>query len=57
MRVVIPLMRALGIAPYVNFVSERSLTADIERAGFEIVETGMYPKKSRSFFVVARESA
>jgi 2-polyprenyl-3-methyl-5-hydroxy-6-metoxy-1,4-benzoquinol methylase len=55
MRVVIPLMRALGIAPYVNFVSERSLTSDLSRAGFEIVETGMYPKKSRSFFVVARK--
>ncbi|HVR20109.1 MAG TPA: class I SAM-dependent methyltransferase [Polyangiaceae bacterium] len=56
MRIVIPLMRALGIAPYVNFVSERSLTADIEQAGFQIVETGMYPKKTRSFFVVARKT-
>lgn len=56
MRILIPLMRAVGIAPYVNFVTERSLTADIERAGFSIVETGMYPKKSRSFFVVARKT-
>jgi 2-polyprenyl-3-methyl-5-hydroxy-6-metoxy-1,4-benzoquinol methylase len=56
LRVVIPLMRAVGVAPYVNFVTERSLTADIEQAGFEIVETGMYPKKGRSFFVVARKA-
>jgi 2-polyprenyl-3-methyl-5-hydroxy-6-metoxy-1,4-benzoquinol methylase len=55
-RWVIPLLRAVAIAPYVNFVTERSLTDDIERAGFIITETGMYPKKSRSFFVVARRA-
>ncbi|HEY3493642.1 MAG TPA: class I SAM-dependent methyltransferase [Polyangiaceae bacterium] len=57
MRMVIPVLRAVGFAPYVNFVSERSLAADIERAGFEVRETGMYPQKSRSYFVVARRAA
>jgi ubiquinone/menaquinone biosynthesis C-methylase UbiE len=55
-RLAIPLMRVVGIAPYVNFVTERSLTSDLEHAGFEVLETGMYPRKSRSFFVVARAS-
>ena len=53
-RVAIPLMRAVGRAPYVNFVTERSLSSDLAAAGFAVEETGMYPKKTRSFFVVAR---
>jgi len=56
LRVVIPVMRATGLAPYVSFVTERSLSADITGAGFVVEETGMYPKKSRSFFVVARKA-
>ena len=54
MRVLLPILRAVGIAPFLNFVTERSLTDDIVGARFGIEETGMYPKKSRSFFVVAR---
>ena len=57
LRIVIPLMRAAGLAPAVSFVTERSLTRDITNAGFEVEETGMYPLKSRSFFVVARKAA
>lgn len=57
LRIAIPLMRAAGFAPYVNFVSERSLTADITSTGFDVQETGMYPERSRSFFVVARKAA
>jgi hypothetical protein len=49
-------MRAAGLAPYVSFVTERSLGEDIAAAGFELLETGMYPRKSRSFFVVARKA-
>jgi SAM-dependent methyltransferase len=55
-KLVIPLMRAAGLAPYVSFVTERSLGEDIAAAGFELLETGMYPRKSRSFFVVARKA-
>ena len=39
-----------------NFVTERSLIADLSRAGFEAQETGLYPKKGRNFFVVARKA-
>ena len=56
LRVLIPLMRSVGLAPYVNFVTENSLRTDITSAGFTIEETGMYPQKSRSFFVVARKA-
>jgi ubiquinone/menaquinone biosynthesis C-methylase UbiE len=53
-RIAVLLMRAVGVAPYVNFITERSLTGEITRADFDVVETGMYPRKSRHFFVVAR---
>jgi SAM-dependent methyltransferase len=53
-RVAIPLLRVVGRAPYVNFVTERSLSRDIAAAGFAVEETGMFPMKTRSFFVVAR---
>jgi len=33
LRLVIPVLRALGAAPYVNFVTESSLTAAIANAG------------------------
>jgi SAM-dependent methyltransferase len=56
MRLVIPVMRAVGVAPFVNFVTERSLVRDVRGAGMAVEETGMYPKKTRSFFLVARKS-
>lgn len=54
LRFLIPVMRAAGLAPHVTFVTERSLAEDLGAAGFEIVETGMYPRKTRSYFVVAQ---
>jgi ubiquinone/menaquinone biosynthesis C-methylase UbiE len=56
-RILIPVMRAAGLAPYVNFVTERSLATAIAQSGFRVQETGMYPQKSRSFFVVAQKPA
>ena len=56
LRLVIPVLQAVGAAPRVSFVSERSLTADIVAVGFAVEETGMYPLKSRSLFVVARKA-
>ena len=57
LRVAIPVMRAVGVAPFVSFVTERGLVEDIGGAGFELIETGMYPRKARSFFVVAKRPA
>lgn len=48
-------MRALGIAPFVGFHTIQALDAMIEQSGFEIVETGNYPQKPPSHFVVARK--
>jgi hypothetical protein len=48
--------RAVGLAPYVSFVTEPLLLSGIVDAGFEVLETGMYPQKSRSLFIVARKA-
>ncbi len=55
-RGIIPLLRVLGKAPFVNYVKKDSLCASIADAGFEIIETGLYPAKSHSLFVVGRKT-
>lgn len=55
-RVMLPVMQAVGRAPYVRFLKTAELDAMIEAAGFTIIETGYYPEKSRSRFVVAKKS-
>ena len=54
-RVAVPLMRAVGLAPQLSFVTEPRLMTGVADAGFEVLETGMYPQKSRSLFIVARK--
>ncbi|SHI89555.1 class I SAM-dependent methyltransferase [Wenxinia saemankumensis] len=51
---VIAAMRLIGKAPPVRFLSVRQYDAMIEAAGFEILETGAYPKRMNRF-VVARK--
>lgn len=55
MTVMIPAMRLVGRAPYVNFMSIDDLETRITRSGFEILETGDYPASPPSHFVVARK--
>ena len=50
----VALMRAVGRAPYVGFFKIPELEAMIRTAGFEIVETGTFPAKPPSRFIVAR---
>lgn len=50
-------MRLVGKAPYVNMLKTEDIDGMITAAGFEIVETGYYPKKARNRFVVARNEA
>jgi len=50
----VAVMRLIRMAPYVNFLSFRSLEETIRQAGFEIIETGTYPEPY-SRFVVARK--
>ena len=55
-RVVIFVMRKLGLAPYVNFVTFAELERTVEDAGFKIVETGEYPATPpKNRFIVARK--
>lgn len=57
-RVLIPIMQAIGQAPHVTFVSEATLTQEIEAAGFGIIARerhGTRGKDVRPFFV-ARKS-
>ena len=54
-RPIIAAMQMVGRAPYVNFLSVEDIDARIAAAGFRIVETGLYPPKTPSRFVVARK--
>ncbi|MEQ9144859.1 MAG: class I SAM-dependent methyltransferase [Parvibaculaceae bacterium] len=53
LRLVLPVMQAIGKAPYVQFLTADELDGLIRDAGFEIVETAEYPKHNR--FIVARK--
>lgn len=51
----IAIMQLIGKAPYVRFMSTGRLEQMIRDTGFEIIETGDYPKSPRCHFVVARK--
>lgn len=48
-------MQLIGRAPHVNFLSVEEVDTAVARAGFRIVETGLYPPSTPSRFVVARK--
>ncbi len=54
-RIAIPIMQALGKAPFVNFISAQQLERKIVNTGFEVIETsdqaGMLPSR----YVVAKK--
>lgn len=50
----IPLMQWMGKAPFVRFYTISELEDEIAAEGFEIVETGNFPARPPSHFVVAR---
>jgi len=53
-RVMIPLMRLFGKAPYVNFLSRETLGAAIEAAGFEVLEVRTFGTSRFIPFILAR---
>lgn len=55
-RPMIGLLRLVGRAPYVNFLSVPQLEDAITAAGFEILEAGDFPRKPPAHFVVARKT-
>jgi ubiquinone/menaquinone biosynthesis C-methylase UbiE len=55
LRVPITLMKAFGLAPYVNFLKIRDLEQAMTDANFQILETGDYPASLPSRFIVAKK--
>lgn len=55
LRPVIRLMQLFGKAPYVRLLGIDELDRMIEKAGFRIIETGLYPPSAPSRFIVARK--
>ncbi len=56
LKLILPVMRLFGKAPdTVHFFRTEDLDRMIEAAGFELIETGYYPEKTRSRFIVARK--
>ncbi len=56
-RLAVPLMRALGKAPYVDTVTEARLVSDIEAAGFEITSRERHGAKGKDVrpVIIARK--
>lgn len=55
MRAILPVMRLLGKAPPVFFYRIEHLEAAVQKAGFEIIETGNHPVQPPRRFIVARK--
>lgn len=55
MKLILPLMQMLGKAPYVNFMDIAQLEEAIRAGGFQILESGNYPKTHISRYVVAQK--
>jgi hypothetical protein len=57
-RMAVPLMRAIGKAPYVEAFSAAELEGEMEDAGFTIVERARHGsgRKDPRIFIVARTS-
>lgn len=55
LRPLITAMRLFGKAPHVTFLKPAEMDRMVSAAGFEIIETGFYPVRSASRFIVARK--
>lgn len=55
MKLAIPMLQWLGKAPFVRFLGVSELEGMISNAGFEIVETGNFPVRPPSRYIVARK--
>lgn len=54
-RPLVAVLRLMGKAPPLKFLSVQRLEHAITNAGFEILETGDYPARPRARFIVARK--
>jgi len=55
MKIILPVMQFFGKAPYVNFMEAENWENLIREGGFEIIESGNYPKGHMSRYIVARK--
>lgn len=55
MKRAIPLMQLFGKAPFVRFLHVAELEKMIDAAGFDIIETGNFPVRPPSRYIVARK--
>ncbi|CUH65804.1 Demethylmenaquinone methyltransferase [Thalassovita gelatinovora] len=53
-KLALPLMQLLGKAPFVRFFSIGALERAFEKAGFEIIESGNFPARPPSRYLVVR---
>jgi ubiquinone/menaquinone biosynthesis C-methylase UbiE len=56
LKILLPIMQFFGKAPFVNFMHVDDLEKLIKDAGFEIVESGTYPKTALSQYIAARKT-
>ncbi|WP_262693294.1 class I SAM-dependent methyltransferase [Kordiimonas aquimaris] len=56
LKILLPIMQFLGKAPYVNFMKAKDWETMIADAGFKIIESGNFPKKALSRYIVARKT-
>ncbi len=54
-RLALPVMRMMGRAPFVRFMSESELDEAVTRAGFDLVERDSFPARDARRFLVARK--
>lgn len=54
LRLALPVLRAIGVAPYVASFSTAELTGQMQKAGFEI-ELQWQPKPGKAVFIIARK--
>ncbi|MCA0927607.1 class I SAM-dependent methyltransferase [Ruegeria profundi] len=55
-KLAVPMMQAVGKAPFVSFITPETLEQKIKNAGFDIVETGGQSGMLPSHYVVAKKS-
>ncbi|WP_421857640.1 class I SAM-dependent methyltransferase [Oricola sp.] len=53
-RLAVPVMRAFGRAPFVNFFSKDRFAAAVAEAGFTVEESGLHAATGHSLFVVGQ---
>lgn len=53
MRIALPILQKFGKAPFVGMYSVKEFDAEIERAGFQIIEAGHHPAKEARRYIVA----